>query len=225
MWNLLHQQGVFILGGIPFVVAYPLVPWVAVMALGFCAGSLFLRPPEERQRLLLRWGIGLIVAFVVIRAFNVYGDPQPWSMQSSPLFTVISFFRATKYPPSLDFLLMTLGPALLILRYLDRRGVAADNPLVVIGRVPLFYYVLHFWLLHVVTVALAWMRYGAASFAYFFSPVPSMGGSRDVFPPDFGYPLWATYVAWICVVVVLYPLCRWFAGVKARRRDWWLGYL
>ncbi len=124
VWNLLHQQGVFILGGIPFVVAYPLVPWVAVMALGFCAGSLFLRPPEERQRLLLRWGIGLIVAFVVIRAFNVYGDPQPWSTQSSPLFTVISFFRATKYPPSLDFLLMTLGPALLILRYLDRRAIS-----------------------------------------------------------------------------------------------------
>jgi uncharacterized membrane protein len=225
VWNLLHQQGVFILGGIPFVVAYPLVPWVAVMALGFCASGLFLRPPEERQRLLLRWGIGLIVAFVVIRAFNVYGDPQPWSTQSSPLFTVISFVRATKYPPSLDFLLMTLGPALLILRYLDRRAISGDNPLVVIGRVPLFYYVLHFWLLHVVTALLAWLRYGGASFAYFFSPVPSMGGSRDVFPADFGYPLWVTYVAWISVVVVLYPLCRWFAGVKARRRDWWLGYL
>ena len=224
-WNVLHQPGVFVLGGIPFVVGYPLVPWVAVMALGFCAGTLFLRPPEERQRVMLRWGLGLIVAFVAIRGLNVYGDPQPWSTQSSSIVTVLSFLRVTKYPPSLDFLLMTLGPALLILRDFDRRGIAAGNPLVVIGRVPLFYYVLHFWLLHVVASALAWMRYGSASFAYFFSPMPSMGGSREVFPPDFGYPLWVTYVAWIAVVLALYPLCRWFADFKARRRDWWLGYV
>jgi uncharacterized membrane protein len=225
VWNLLHQPGVFILGGIPFFVAYPIVPWFAVMALGFCAGAWFLRPAEERQRALLGWGIGLTVAFVVIRMLNVYGDPGPWASQPSPVLTVMSFFRVTKYPPSLDFLLMTLGPALLLLRYLDRRPLAPDNPLVVIGRVPLFFYVLHFWLLHIVAVALAWTRYGSASFAYIFSPVPSMGGSREAFPADYGYPLWVTYVAWISVVLALYPLCRWFAGVKARRRDWWLGFI
>jgi uncharacterized membrane protein len=225
VWNLLHQPGVFFLGGIPFVVGYPLVPWVAVMALGLCAGSLFLRAPAERQRLLLGWGIGLIVAFIVIRAINIYGDPAPWSAQPSPTFTFLSFLRATKYPPSLDFLLMTLGPALLILRYFDRREIPSSHPLVAIGRVPFFYYVLHFFLLHVVASALAWLRYGNASLAYLFSPMPSMGGSRDVFPADFGYPLWVTYVAWIGVVLALYPLCRWFADLKARRRDWWLGYL
>ncbi len=225
VWNLLHQPGVFFLGGIPFFVAYPLVPWFAVMALGFCTGSVFLRPAEERQRVLLGWGVGLIVAFVVIRALNVYGDPVPWAPQSSPIVTVISFFRATKYPPSLDFLLMTLGPALLTLRYLDRRAVAPDNPLVVIGRVPFFFYVLHFWLLHIVAAALALMRYGSVSFGYFFTPVPSMGGNREIFPADYGYPLWVAYVAWIAVVIALYPLCRWFARVKARRRDWWLGYV
>jgi uncharacterized membrane protein len=225
VWNLLHQQGVFVLGGVPFFVAYPIVPWVAVMALGYCAGSLFLAPLEERQRVLLRWGVGLTVAFVIVRAVNVYGDPVPWSVQPSPLMTLVSFLRVTKYPPSLDFLLMTLGPALLVLRYVDRRGVAPDSPLVVIGRVPLFFYVLHFWLLHVVTSALAWARYGRASFAYLLSPVPSMGGSRDLFPADFGYSLWVTYVVWIAVVAALYPWCRWFAHVKARRRDWWLGYL
>ena len=225
VWNLLHQQGVVILGGIPFVVAYPLVPWFAVMALGFCAGTVFLGTPDQRQRTLLRWGTGLIVAFVVVRALNVYGDPAPWSPQPSPIFTLISFLRTTKYPPSLEFLLMTLGPALLFLRYLDRRAPKATNPLVIIGRVPFFFYVLHFWLLHAVASALAWARYGSESFAYFFSPLPSMGGSREVFPADFGYPLWVTYVAWISVVLALYPLCRWFAALKARRRDWWLGYL
>jgi uncharacterized membrane protein len=225
IWNLLHQPGVFVLGGLPIFVAYPLVPWVAVMALGFCAGSLFLQRPEERQRQLLRWGIGLTLAFVAIRAINIYGDPVPWSSQPSAVMTLVSFFRVTKYPPSLDFLLMTLGPALVILSYLDRRGVASANPLVVIGRVPLFYYVLHFWLLHLLTVALAWLRYGSASFAYFFSPVPSMGGAREVFPSDFGYPLWVAYAAWISIVLVMYPLCRWFAAVKARRHDWWVGYV
>jgi uncharacterized membrane protein len=225
VWNLLHQQGVFVLAGIPFVVAYPIVPWVAVMALGYCAGSLFLEPLEVRQRVLLRWGAGLTVAFVIVRAINVYGDPAPWSVQPSPVMTLVSFLRVTKYPPSLDFLLMTMGPALLALRYFDRRGVRPDGPLVVIGRVPLFFYVVHFWLLHAVTSAFAWARYGRASLAYVFSPVPSMGGSRDVFPADFGYPLWVTYAVWTGVVIALYPLCRWFAGVKARRREWWLGYL
>ena len=118
IWNVLHQPGVFFLGGIAVVAGYPLVPWIAVMAAGFCAGPLLLRQPQERRRALLLWGTGLVVAFVVLRALNIYGDPQPWSAQSSPLLTAISFLRTTKYPPSLAFLLMTLGPALLLLAYL-----------------------------------------------------------------------------------------------------------
>jgi uncharacterized membrane protein len=225
VWNALHQPGVVLLAGVPVIVGYPVMPWVAVMAAGFCAGTILLREPQARRRLLTTWGTVLIVAFVVVRAVNVYGDPAPWSSQPSPMFTVLSFLRTTKYPPSLAFLLMTIGPALLLLAWFDRRRLAASNPLVVIGRVPFFYYVTHFWALHLLAACMAWLKYGVASFPYLLAPVPSMGGPRDLFPPAFGYPLWVVYVVWVGIVAAVYPLCRWFAGFKARRRDWWLSYL
>lgn len=224
VWMLLHQQGLVMLGGVPFVVAYPLLPWIGVMGLGFWAGRVFALKPARRSRVLLATGAGLTVVFVLLRVSNLYGDPSPWSVQSSPIFTILSFLRTTKYPPSLLFLLMTLGPALMALGWLDRRGLRPDHPMVIIGRVPLFYYVVHFWLIHVLASAAAWLRYGEASFAWLFHPLPSMGGPRDLFPPGFGYSLWVVYAVWILVVLMLYPLCRWCAGVKARKRSWWTQY-
>ena len=126
---------------------------------------------------------------------------------------------------TLDFVLMTIGPALLALIYLERRSLPASHPLVVIGRVPFFYYVAHFWILHALASALAYLRYGSTSLAFLFNPLPSMGGPRDLFPADFGYPLWVTYAVWVFVVLLLYPACRWFAELKARRQSWWLSYL
>ena len=225
LWNLLHQQGVVLLGGIVVVVAYPLIPWIAVMALGFSMGPVLLRDEAARRRTLLAAGAAMTAAFVALRAANVYGDPSPWSPQASPAFTAISFLRTTKYPPSLLFLLMTLGPALMALAWLDRAPARLREALAVVGRVPLFFYVLHFWALHLLASALAWLRYGEASLAFLFSPVPSMGGARDLFPPGFGYSLPAVYVAWAGVVLALYPLCLWFASVRRRRREWWLSYL
>ena len=225
LWNLLHQVGVFMVRGVPFVVGYPVLPWIGVMALGFCFGPVLSMEPARRRRVMLITGATLVLAFVAIRALNVYGDPQPWSTQRSTVFTVLSFLRATKYPPSLEFLLMTLGPALLALAYFDRTDSRWRDRLVVIGRVPMLFYVVHFWLLHVVASALAFLRYGRASGAFLFSPLPSMGGPATLFPKDFGYPLWAAYVVWIGVVVSLYPLCRWFAELKSRRREWWWSYL
>jgi hypothetical protein len=138
---------------------------------------------------------------------------------------VLSFLKTTKYPPSLAFLLMTLGPALLALAYLEHRGLQASHPLVALGRVPLFYYVAHFWAIHALASLMAWLRYGGASFAFLFHPLPSMGGPSELFPSGFGYPLWVAYVVWMGIVVSLYPLSRWFAGIKARRSGWWLSYL
>ena len=225
LWQMLHQQGVFIVFGVPFVVAYPVLPCIALMAAGFAAGPIFLLDPQERRRVLVRWGLALIAGFVILRAINVYGDPSPWSVQPTATFTVISFFRATKYPLSLDFVLMTIGPALLALIYLERRSLPASHPLVIIGRVPFFYYVAHFWILHALASALAYLRYGSASLAFLFNPLPSMGGPRELFPADFGYPLWVTYAVWVFVVLLLYPACRWFADLKGRRQSWWLSYL
>ena len=225
VWNVLHQQGVFVLGGIPVVAGYPVMPWIAVMALGFCVGPIFVSQPHLRQRLLLKWGTLLIIAFVLLRAVNVYGDPAPWSVQPSATYTLLSFLRTTKYPPSLDFLLMTIGPALLalgVVRSAPARGSQSarrhrSRAVLLLrdaflgapraGRPD----------------GVAALRRRGASFP--LSPVPSMGGSRDLFPPDFGYPLWVVYLVWIGIVVAIYPLCRWFAGVKARRREWWLSYL
>ena len=225
LWRILHQQGFFLPAGIPVVVAYPVLPWIGVMGAGFCLGQLFSRPPPERQRIFLALGLALVAAFVVLRYVNGYGNPVPWSSQPSALFTLLSFLNTTKYPPSLQFLLMTLGPALILLAYFDRRQPADGHPLVVIGRVPFFYYVLHFWLIHVLASVMAFLRYGSASLAWLFSPLPSMGGAAETFPPGFGYPLWVSYVIWIAVVLMLYPLCLWFGRVKKRSQAWWLGYL
>ena len=162
---------------------------------------------------------------MAIRAINIYGDPAPWSTQPAAVMTVLSFLNVTKYPPSLAFVLMTLGPALLVLASFDRRELSRDNPLVVFGRVPLFYFVLHFVAAHVVIAALSLIQYGGAAWAFIFHPVPSMGGPKELYPAGFGYDLWVAYAVWGTIVIGLYPACRWFASVKARRRDWWLSYL
>ncbi len=225
LWNFLHQAGAFRFAGYIFVVGCPLVPWVAVIALGFCAGPIFTLPPARRRRVLLRLGAGATAAYIALRAINIYGDPAPWSAQTSAVFTMLSFLNTTKYPPSLIFLLMTLGPALIALAYLDRRELSRANPLVVFGRVPLFYFIAHFYAAHVLAVVLGWLRYGSQAAAFTFHPVPSMGGPQAMFPEGFGYSLPTTYAAWLGIVVALYPLCRWFARLKERRCDWWLSYL
>jgi uncharacterized membrane protein len=224
-WQLLHQPGGFPLAGVTVIVGYPLVPWVAVMALGFCLGPLFLRDRAVRRRYLTGIGAAAILAFVLIRTLNVYGDPQPWTVQSSPTYTVLSFLNTTKYPPSLAFLLMALGPSFLALAWFDRPGLKPSNPLVVFGRVPLLYFVAHFYAARAAAVILALGRYGTGALAFLFQPVPSMGGPPELFPAQFGYDLWVVYLVWALIVLALYPACRWFAAIKAKRHDWWLSYL
>jgi uncharacterized membrane protein len=219
-WNILHQPGLFNVGGAPVRVAYPLVPWIAVMSAGFCFGPILALDPPRRRWWMARIGAGLTLAFLVIRGINVYGDPVPWSAQI-PGMTVLSFLKCTKYPPSLDFLLMTLGPALLLMAWLDRITLSKTNPLIVFGRVPLFYFLVHMFVIHGLTIPFALLRYGHAGFML----NPILGGPANLNPFDYGYPLWVVYAVWITVVALLYPLCRWFSRLKERRRDWWLSYL
>jgi len=224
-WNLIHQPGVIKMAGKSLLVPYTLLPWVAVMTAGFCFGQVFEWQPAARQKLMRLIGFGAVIVFLILRSINLYGDPAPWSKQKSGVFTVLSFLNTTKYPASLDFLLMTLGPALLVLAYFDRHPPKVSNAVVIFGRVPLFYFILHFYLIHLLAVMAALLRYGAAAFSFMFNPLPSMKGPRQLFPKDFGYSLPVTYMVWIIVVALLYPLCRWYARVKSESRSPWLSYL
>jgi uncharacterized membrane protein len=225
VWNLVHQVSVFQIAGRTVIAPYTLVPWFAVMALGFCMGPLFEIDANRRRHVLIRIGLGATVAFVIIRAINLDGDPAPWS-QALPLRTLLSFLNTTKYPPSLSFLLMTLGPALILLAWLEGKSLSRSNPLIVFGRVPLFYFVLHFFLAHALAVLMSVFTHGSAAWTFMFQPLPSMGGPAAAFPEAFGNELWVTYVMWFVVVAMMYPLCRWFARVREQhRRNPWLSYL
>ena len=156
LWLVLHEVGMIRLpDGLVVLVGYPLVPWIGVMAAGYAFGELLLREPERRRRTLFLLGLGLMAAFVVLRALNVYGDPRPWSVQGSPLFTALSFLNCTKYPPSFLFLLMTLGPAIAALAIFDRSPGSLGRSLVTFGRVPLFFYLLQWPVVHGLAVAVA----------------------------------------------------------------------
>ena len=141
------------------------------------------------------------------------------------VFTLLSFLRCTKYPPSLDYLLMTLGPAMMVLSWFDGKRFSPDNPVIILGRVPLFFFIAHFYAIHFLTDVMGLLRWGRAAIPFLFQPPPSFGGLPKAFPLEFGYSLWVVYAVWIFLLFCLYPLCRWYAGVKARRRDWWLSYL
>jgi uncharacterized membrane protein len=203
-------------------VAYPLIPWVGVTAVGFGLARIYDWPAEQRRAFLLRTGLLLTTAFVVLRGINIYGDPSRWRHQVTPMMTVLSFLNATKQAPSLLFLLMTLGPALLMLRAVDGGTPRVLRPALVFGRVPMFYYMLHFTLLHLLAVAVAYARYLDAHWLF---ESPDIANYPFTPPPGWGYRLPIVYAIWISVVLALYPACRWFAGVKQRRHDAWLSYL
>lgn len=226
LWTVLHEGGLVFIGNGYLFVNYPLVPWIGVMAAGYSFGALILRTePSLRARLFARTGAIVTIAFIVLRAINVYGDPRPWAPKQSTLFTIFSFVNTHKYPPSLAYLLMTLGPALLLLALIERarrRGTGAWlEPLLVFGRVPLFYYLLHLPLLHAIAIGVQVARGGDATWMFGTPPEPSV-----FTPPEgYGYGLPVVYLIWAIAIVLLYVPCRWFAALKARRRERWLSYL
>jgi hypothetical protein len=163
----------------------------------------------------------LIAAFFIFRGINLYGDPLRWSTQRSAAFTALSFLNTTKYPPSLLFLLMTLGPALLFLWAVDTGTPQWLRPALIVGKVPLFYYLLHIPLIHMLAIAVCYARYGQVHWMF---ESPGLGQFPITPPPGWGYSLPIVYLVWAVVVITLYPLCRWFADLKRRRSDEWLSY-
>lgn len=225
LWKVLHEglSTIQVPGGPLVFSVYPLVPWIGVMAAGYCFGRVYDLDPVERRRFLLRAGLTLTAAFLALRAVNIYGDPSPWTVQADPMMTVLSFLRTSKYPPSLLYLLMTLGPSLIALSALERISFSDRHPLRVFGRVPLFFYVVHWYVLHLVALGFAWVRYGR--FDFMFDLPPALLPPPTAYPAGYGYGLGLVYLVWMAIVVGLYPLCRWFAGVKARNRSVWLSYV
>ena len=232
LWIFLHSPGHIAIGDhFLFSVRYVLIPWVGVMAVGFAFGKLLLRP--DRRKWVLALGVAATVLFFVLRGINLYGNgiaglpfgyPRsagPWTIQPTLSLTVISFSNTLKYPPSLDYLLMTLGPSLILLGLLDRAKAARgmSRVLLVFGRVPLFYYVLHLYLLNVLA-RLATIAFRQPSF---HGTVIAEAAQR---PAAYGHGLPFIYAIWILAVAILYLPCRWFMEFRGRHRDWtWLSYL
>ena len=224
LWYTLHQPKFLILGSgniIDFV--YPVLPWIGLMALGYVFGSFYKQDFDtQKRKTTLFWiGAGSIFLFIILRFFNIYGEPNPWNEQKNFIFTLLSFQNTTKYPPSLHFLLMTMGPALLFLSVSENVHSKLPKPLIVLGRVPFFFYIIHLYFIH--TLASIFLVYqGRAWDAYVLSAREIMSGRLG----SFGVRLEAVYVIWILVLVMLYPLCRWYQAFKEQHPEKrWLSYL
>lgn len=224
LYSLVHQNGFISVGPDRFFfIPYPFVPWLGMMILGYCMGKWYSPgfKPGLRKRLLLITGLSAVVIFILLRMTNLYGDPAPWSTQKNTMFTLMSFLNTTKYPASLLYTLMTLGPVLIVLSVIETTTNKIWRPFIVFGRVPLAYYILHFYLIHSISVV-AYMILAGKKFSELdFHFTVNFGG----IPYGYGYPLFVTYLVWISVVLALYPVCKRYNQYKSTHKDWWLSYL
>ncbi|MEP6947794.1 MAG: heparan-alpha-glucosaminide N-acetyltransferase domain-containing protein [Ginsengibacter sp.] len=223
LWALLHEKGNFTFRNFSFSILYPVLPWIGVMAVGYVFGTLY-KPfynPKKRQRILLLSGYGAIILFIISRAGNFYGDAAHWSMQKNGLFTLLSFLNVTKYPPSFLYILMTLGPALIFLSLSEKSLNRLTSKITIYGRVPMFYYLAHIFLIHLLAII------GAIISGYQW---PDMILSTRVnAAPElqgYGFNLIAVYILWIGLIFFLYPFCKWFDNYKRTNQStkWWLSY-
>jgi len=223
VWQIFYIGGTIQVGpnGPLFAVLYSLVPWIGVIALGYAFGRVLTWPDERRRRACFVIGGAAILLFLVLRGANLYGNPSPWKPQATPALTVLSFLNTRKYPASLLFLLMTLGPTVFSLPLLERLRGPAGRVLQVFGRVPLFFYVLHIWLAHAIAAALSLIRYGRV-IPWMFANHPYMPGPH---PEGYGYGLGVVWLATAVVAALLYPACRSFARLKAEGPGGWLSFL
>jgi uncharacterized membrane protein len=218
IWNVLHQPGPLMLSpDVSLFVLYPLIPWIGVMAAGYALGPVFGLDRAARRRWLAGLGAAVTAGFIILRASNLYGDGAPWTAHDGLVATMLSFINCEKYPPSLLYLAMTIGPALLLLAAFENaRGRLADC-IAVFGSVPLFYYVAHLFLIHALAVAFSWATIGDTAWLF-----GSLAAGK---PAGYGLGLAGVYAVWLAVVVALFPVCRASAAIKRRRREWWWSYL
>lgn len=218
-WAWIHlPTPQIVLPGLPHItiaVFYSLIPWIGVPALGYVFGYLFSLGKQQRFHWMLIIGCTCISLFIILRAFNIYGDPIPWSVQKNLLFTILSFINCNKYPPSLLYFLMTLGPSIILLGILEQYNNALIRFLVVFGKVPFFYYVIHLYIIHSLIILFAYIKYGQASWLYHTNVFST---SQQAITAH-GFGIQVTILVWISVVIILYPLCYWYGKFKAKHKD------
>ncbi len=224
IWYTLHQQKLVLLGSdsaVNFV--YPILPWIGLMALGYIFGTLYQKDfkAQKRRKWLLYVGISSTLLFIVFRLLNIYGDSTNWSVQKSLISSVMSFFNPTKYPPSLLFLLMTMGPSLILLSIIEHSKNRLTNKIIIFGRVPLFFYVIHLYIIHILAIVVMilsgrnWSDYILTKQVFFSESIA-----------NFGFGLLYVYLVWVIVILIMFPLCKWYDRYKTNNREkWWLRYL
>lgn len=216
-WIFLFVKGSTIIG--PFLIngLYPVVPWIAVLLFGYGTSSIFEKRPADQNSFLLKIGSGLILAFLIVRYLSFYGDPNPWEV--SPMGmpnTILDFINVSKYPPSLLYLLITLGLSAVICSRADKWNGWLKDTLVMFGRVPFAFYVVHFYLVHLLSILFGiWQGFEVHQFLHMF----------NYYPASYGTSLFGVYIIWIMILVMLYPFCKWVSDIKRTRKDWWLSYL
>jgi uncharacterized membrane protein len=224
IWYALHQPKAVFLDSTHLVdFVYPVLPWIGLIALGYGCGTLYQKdfPAGQRKRWLLSLGAGAILLFIILRSFNLYGEPHPWQVQNSFVFSLMSFLNTTKYPPSLHFLLMIMGPALIFLAAVELLGNHLPKPVIVFGKVPFFFYIVHLYVIHALALLLLLYK-GRDWHQYILSARALMSGALS----NFGLSLGAMYIVWLLIILLLYPICKWYQKIReGNSSNWWLSYL
>jgi len=226
-WDLFHSGFFKLYNYAPqhyFMMVYPFVAWTGVMMLGYCMG-IFFSPAysdEKRRKVIAGLGLALIALFIILRFINVYGDPYPWATQKTGLLSFFSFMKVQKYPPSLMYLCITIGPALLVLAFVEKIKNRFTNIMVTFGRTAFFYYILHLYLVHLLSAISFFIKGHTVKEAF-----DSVQNLPFLFVlPGEGYGLAVVYGVWAFVIIALYPLCRWYDKYKTGHKEkWWLSYL
>ncbi|NBP68600.1 MAG: DUF1624 domain-containing protein [Cytophagia bacterium] len=217
---LFNPAAVPLFAGKVFVIGYPPIPWLGIMLLGFATGPLFGLPSEKLKSLFIKIGLSTLLLFFVVRFINIYGDSAPWSIQENGLLTFLSFMNVSKYPPSLVFCLITLSIMFLLLASSDTWSDRVKKYIIVYGKVPLFYFIVHFYLIHCLTILM--LSFQGFDFAQLEFATGTFGRPEGV---ESGLPLWGIYLVWLFVVAILYKPCEWFGRYKATHNHWWLRYI
>jgi len=224
LWSFLHESRDFVFSNFSFFIRYPVLPWIGVLAMGYYFGSLYAPgyDAEKRKRMLFSLGLGAITLFILVRSINGYADAAHWSFQKNVVFSIMSFLNVTKYPPSLLYILMTLGPALIFLALSEKPLNSMTAKISVFGRVPMFYYMAHIFLIHLLAII------GVIVAGFKWSDMVLLTNRVNRVPElkGYGFNLITVYMVWIAVVLLLYPLCKWFDRYKRAHQSsqWWLSY-